>query len=294
MKYKLGLRLSHQEATLIFITMLWGATFIIVHYAMQTASPFYFVGIRFAVAAALLSLIFWRKLLATTAVELVAGGSIGFCIAIGYSFQTWGMQTISASQSAFMTAMYVPLVPLLQWAWLKRRPGLMTWCGISLAFIGLLLLSTAGKKAALAFDRGEIVTLFSTLAIAGEIILISYFAGRVDTRRVTVIQLAVASLCCFLFMLPAGESSSPLTLAVILSAIGLGAMSAAIQLTMNWAQRTVSPTRATVIYTGEPVWAAVMGRIAGERLPGLALLGGALIVLGVLVSELRFTLRRRN
>jgi hypothetical protein len=60
---------------------------------------------------------------------------------------------------------------------------------------------------------------------------------------------------------------------------------------MNWAQRSVS-TRATVIYTGEPVWAGVFGRIAGERLPLLALVGAAFIVAGVLVSELK--LKRRK
>ncbi|MDH2329127.1 DMT family transporter [Cereibacter sp. SYSU M97828] len=54
----------------------------------------------------------------------------------------------------------------------------------------------------------------------------------------------------------------------------------------NWAQKTVSPTRATVIYADEPVWAGIVGRMAGERLGPLALLGGALIVVGVLVSEL--------
>jgi len=54
---------------------------------------------------------------------------------------------------------------------------------------------------------------------------------------------------------------------------------------MNWAQKSVSPTRATLIYAGEPVWAGIVGRIAGERLPGLALLGGVLIVLAVIISE---------
>jgi drug/metabolite transporter (DMT)-like permease len=56
---------------------------------------------------------------------------------------------------------------------------------------------------------------------------------------------------------------------------------------MNWAQQSVSPTRATVIYAGEPVWGGIVGRLAGDRLPGLALAGAALIVAGVLVSELR-------
>jgi drug/metabolite transporter (DMT)-like permease len=61
---------------------------------------------------------------------------------------------------------------------------------------------------------------------------------------------------------------------------------------MNWAQKSVSPTRATVIYAGEPVWAGVIGRIAGERLPATALLGGALVVLGILASELRLVRKR--
>ena len=60
-----------------------------------------------------------------------------------------------------------------------------------------------------------------------------------------------------------------------------------IQLTMNWAQKSVSPTRATIIYASEPVWGGVVGRTAGDRLLGLALLGAALIVAGVVVSERR-------
>ena len=65
---------------------------------------------------------------------------------------------------------------------------------------------------------------------------------------------------------------------------------ALIQFVMNWAQRVVDPSRAAIIYAGEPVWAGVIGRIAGERLPLIALFGGALVVLGVLVSELKIKL----
>lgn len=81
-------------------------------------------------------------------------------------------------------------------------------------------------------------------------------------------------------MAPTGESVPAFSNYLLYSAVGLGIASAVIQLTMNWAQRSVSPTRATVIYAGEPVWAGIVGRIAGERLPGLALIGAGLIVLG--------------
>lgn len=76
------------------------------------------------------------------------------------------------------------------------------------------------------------------------------------------------------------------------AAVGLGVASCVIQLTMNWAQKSVSPTRATIIYSAEPVWAGVVGRIAGERLPLTTLIGGALVVLGILASELRIVRRR--
>lgn len=64
-------------------------------------------------------------------------------------------------------------------------------------------------------------------------------------------------------------------------------MSAIIQLAMNWAQKSISPTRATLIYAGEPVWAGIVGRLAGEHLSPLALLGGALILIGIVVAELQ-------
>nr|WP_024967669.1 DMT family transporter [Pantoea sp. IMH] len=288
-RYKLTF--TRQELVLVFITMIWGGTFLAVHHAMTVSGPFFFVGTRFATAALLLALFSWRSLRGLTRRELKAGALIGLAIGCGYGLQTWGMQTISSSKSAFITALYVPLVPLLQWIFLGRLPGVMAWIGILLAFSGLMLLA-GPESGSLAFNAGELATLLSTLAIAAEIILISACAGKVDVKRVTVVQLAVASIFAFALMGPNGESVPAFSPYLLVSAVGLGIASAIIQVTMNWAQRSVSPTRATVIYAGEPVWAGIVGRIAGERLPAVALLGGALIVAGVVVSELK--LRRKN
>lgn len=279
---------------LIFITMLWGGTFLIVHHAVQVSGAFFFVGLRFGTAALILSLFSLKTLRGASLRDWIAGGSIGLAIAIGYGLQTLGMKTISSSQSAFITAMYVPLVPLLQWLFFRRPPGIMSWCGIVLAFIGLLLLSGVSAHSTAGFSTGEIVTLISTLAIAAEILLIGYFAGNTETRRLTLIQLLMASLFSFLFMLPVGEGVPEMNMTVVASACGLGLASAVIQLTMNWAQRSVSPTKATIIYAGEPVWAGIVGRIAGERLPLSALAGGCLIVCAVLISELRWKKKKQT
>lgn len=106
-------------------------------------------------------------------------------------------------------------------------------------------------------------------------------------------QLLAAGLLSLLCMPVAGESVPAFSWVWVLTALGLGVASVRIQLTMNWAQRAVSPTRATVIYPSEPVWGGIVGRIAGERLPAAALLGGALIVVGVLVSEMKWPKRKR-
>lgn len=278
------------EAALVGITMIWGTTFLAVHSLLDHTGPLMLTGLRFGFAALVLAAIFAPHLKGITRRELMAGAIVGTAIFFGYALQAKGMETIPSSKSAFITALYVPLVPLLQWAVLRRRPHIMAWAGIALAFTGLVLLA-GPDGASLGLGAGEVFTLIATLAIAAEILLVSAFAGSVDVRRVSLVQLAVASLLSFLAMPLTGEAVPDFSWTLVLAAGALGAASALIQVTMNWAQKRVSPTRATLIYAGEPVWAGIVGRLAGERLPGLAILGAVLIVLGVIVSELRLSRR---
>lgn len=280
------LSLSKPELALLAITAVWGGTYLVVHLAMRYSGPMFFVGLRFAVAALVACLIFRRVLRGMSRADLGAGAAIGVMIFFGYGLQTVGLQTISSSTSAFLTALFVPLVPFLQWAVFRKRPHTMAFIGAALAFAGLVML--AGPDAfQVGLGPGEVATLVSTVAIAGEIVLISLFAPKVNLGRVTVVQLLVCSVLSFLAMPVTGESIPQFSWVWLVAGVGLGLASCLIQLTMNWAQKSVDPTRATIIYTGEPVWAGVIGRIAGDRLPALALVGAVLIVLSVLVSELK-------
>lgn len=278
--------LSRQELALIAVTMVWGGTFLVVHLAMQHSGPLFFVGLRF-VTAGLIGLLVFRKVMAgLTRTELVAGTAIGASIFLGYGLQTFGLQTISSSKSAFLTALYVPIVPLLQWLVMGKPPRLMSWIGIGLAFTGLALVA-GPESGGMELNVGEMATMLSTLAIAAEVLLIGHFAGKVDARRVTTVQLLAAGTMALLAMPVAGESVPDFSWIWLTAAVAMACASILIQLTMNWAQKSLSPTRATVIYASEPVWAGIVGRMAGDRLPGLAILGAVLIVGGVLVSELR-------
>jgi drug/metabolite transporter (DMT)-like permease len=277
--------LSRQELALVLVTAVWGATFLVVHIAVQYSGPWFFVGIRFVTAGLISAVLFARVLRGITRSELAAGAAIGVMIFLGYGLQTFGLQTITSSTSAFITALYVPFVPFLQWIVFKKPPRVPTWIGVVLAFVGLLLLANPGSVD-FSFGAGEIATVVSTLPIAAEIILIGWFAGKVHLGRVTVVQLLVAGMLGFLTMPVVGEQPPAFSWVWMAAAVALGAASCIIQLTMNWAQRSVSPTRATIIYAAEPVWAAIIGRIAGERLPPIAVAGAVLIVAGALVSEL--------
>lgn len=282
---RLRRRLPRPEMALLAITAVWGATFWSVQKALSVTGPWSFVALRFGVAAGVLAALSWTALRGFTRREMGVGALIGASLCAAYGLQTIGLQEVPSSMSAFLTALYVPLVPLGQWALTRRAPSAGAWVGIACAFCGLLLL-TGVTATGLRLGSGEIVTLLGTVAITVEILLIGRFAGTVDVRRVTVVQLAVCSLLASAIRPMTGEGlpTPSWALALIVAAFGLA--SAVIQGAMNWAQRSVSPTRATVIYAGEPVWAALVGRLAGERLTTSSMSGGVLIVAAVLISQI--------
>jgi drug/metabolite transporter (DMT)-like permease len=156
------------QLALILITVIWGGTFLTVQFALNYSSPMFFVGCRFAAAALAVLLLSWRIMRGLNLRELLAGFLIGCTIAIGYGTQTIGLQTISSSESAFLTAVYVPLVPFLLWIIFRKTPHIMTWIGVILAFSGLVLLTGNGFMQ-ISFSFGQALTLFGAIAIALEL-----------------------------------------------------------------------------------------------------------------------------
>ncbi len=282
---KLAAKAPH--LAMILVTMIWGTTYLLVQHGLTASSPMFFVGCRFAAAALAVGLISIKQIKHITRHDLWAASVIGFSITVGYGAQTIGLQYITSSESAFFTALFVPFVPFILWLGFKKVPHKMSMIGIVLAFIGLLLLS-GNDFSSISFNFGQWVTILSAFAVATEIILISYFSPRVNLQRVTVLQLVFASVFAFISMPLVGETTiPPFSMTLVTLAAGLGLASAFIQLVMNWSQRVVEPSTAAVIYAAEPVWAGIFGRMAGERLPPIALLGGGLVVMSILISEYR-------
>jgi drug/metabolite transporter (DMT)-like permease len=269
------------------VAFVWGGTFLVTRIALGAGcGPFFFVGLRFGIATLATCLILRGRMRGVTRADWIAAVAIGVPMAVGYLLQTGGLLSVSSSMSAFLTALYVPLVPLIQWIALKRAPQMMSWIGIAVAFAGLVVIANP-TGASFGFGAGEWMTLASAIAFSAEIILIGRYAERIDAGRVALIDLAIVAVAGFVAMPFAREHVPILSPTILVCGIGLGIASAFIQLAMNWAQRTVSPTRATLIYASEPVFAGALGRVAGERLGATGWAGAALILAGVVVSEIK-------
>ncbi|HEX7388831.1 MAG TPA: DMT family transporter [Acidiphilium sp.] len=281
-----SMRLPLPVLVLIFVTMLWGVTFIVTRISLHFVGPYGFVGLRFALAAIAVALVARPHPASFRRAELIGGIGIGVILFFGYGLQADGLRTVASGESAFLTALYVPMVPVLEWLLFRRRPGVATFAALILAFAGLVLMSGM-TPAHLELGTGAILTLAGALATSFEIVLIGRFSAHTDPRRIALIQLATVSVLSLAVAGVSGErilTTAPFALGGI---IGLGLMTAFIMVAMNWAQRSVPANRATLIYAMEPVWAGVIGAIFGEIFAPAQLIGGAMIVGSVVLSQWR-------
>jgi drug/metabolite transporter (DMT)-like permease len=275
--------LPFADLVLIVATALWGAAYLITHTAMQEVSPLPFVSLRFLTAALTVSVLTRPAMARVSGVELRGAAAIGLAMLAGYALQAAGLQTLSSGQAAFISALYVPIVPMLQILVLRRLPGALVWVSAALATAGMMLM--AGHAGA-ALSRGDAFALGGACAIAAEITLVAMFAPRADPRRLAVTQCAFVGVSALVLSLVTGASLPAFGLWVVCAA-GLGVLSAYLQITTNWAMRTIPATRATLIFALEPVWASLFGALAGERMSRGALVGAALILAALVVSARR-------
>jgi drug/metabolite transporter (DMT)-like permease len=281
------------ELVLMAVTFVWGSTFIVTRVMLRDTGPFAILSLRFLVAAAALLLVFGRRLRGLTRAEAVTGAVVGVVTFGSYALVTAGLEHIASSRSAFVTSMYVPLVPLLQLVLLRKAPRLSAWLGIGLSFAGLVALSGPGVGVELGV--GDRLTLGGAVLASMQIVLLSRWVAAADPMRLAMVQVGTVALLSLAAMSLAGEAVPSPTTRVLAPGIALGLLSTAfVMAAMSWAQQTVSATRATVIYSMEPVWGGVIGALAGEAMTRGTLAGFALIIAGVLVSSVRPGSRRRR
>ncbi|MFQ5926658.1 MAG: DMT family transporter [Terriglobia bacterium] len=282
------------EADLIlgFVSFIWGSTFVVVKDALAEASPLVFLLLRFSLATVVLLLVLGRGAGLRQPGLARAGLFTGVFLAAGYIFQTIGLQYTTPAKSAFITGLSVPLVPVLLAIFFGRRIRIWTATGVVVAVAGFYFLTIPESQ--FAINRGDLLTIFCAVAFAGQIIAVGHFAPRFSYAALGIAQI-IAALVLTTVALPTAHWtcleaaalawSGRLALAVVITGVFATALAFSAQ---AWAQRYTSPTHTAILFSLEPVFAALTSYVVhGEQLGGRSLWGAALILTGILVVEFK-------
>jgi drug/metabolite transporter (DMT)-like permease len=273
------------ELSLLLLTFIWGTTFPLVKTALDFSSPFLFVLLRFALAALAVGLIFGGRISFEAKGIIRAGAVIGVFLFLGFAFQTLGLKHTTASKSAFITGLFVVMIPPLSYLILKEKVRIFSLIGVVLALTGLYLMtSPRGSE----FNMGDFFTFFCALAFSLQVIFVQIYTKRFDFLTLTFIQIAVTALLSIPFALALETTTLTydpwLILAIFVCAILATALALFLQ---NRMQKETTTVKAALIYAMEPVFAAVFSYLLlGEILGWVGILGGGLILSGMLCSEL--------
>lgn len=272
------------ELGLIGVTIIWGATFVLVKSALSDVSPVLFLAMRFTVAAVALAIIYRRGIRREgIAPGLLAGG----LLFVAYVFQTKGLELTTPSKSAFLTGLSIPMVPLAGALVYRNRPRLFELGGILIATLGMALMTLPAGR--LEMSRGDFLSFLCAVTFALHIVVISHYSPAVGFRTIALVQVAVAAvlgILSFRFIEPTRfQLSGSVAAAVLIT--GLLATALAFT-TMAWAQQFTSATRAALIFTLEPVVAWLTSYLLlGETLSARGRVGAVTILAGVILVEFR-------
>ena len=272
----------HIAALTLFVTAAaWGATFTLVKDILGRIAPEPFIFLRFTLAGVILMCIALPR--RNLSRDLIVPGIIlGLLVFGGYWLQTRGLITISPSRSAFLTGLYVVMVPFCDALVYRVRVSLRAWLGSILATIGTMAMIGG-------FDArpslGDALTVACAIVFAFHVILSARFSARHSAMGLAAVQVLVVGLAALppSFFAPRPQMSREIVIVIVFTAIVTTALAFA---ALMWAQGLVSATEAAVILAFEPVAASLTSIIwYREPLTIPFVVGAALILSAMIVSQ---------
>lgn len=266
-------------AALMGVAAVWGATFVVVKDVVARYPVNAFLAWRFALATVALAGVFPRTVRGLAVAALRTGVLAGVLLTAGYVFQTWGLQTTSASKAAFVTGMFVVITPVLQAVVLRHPPRWETVVGVAVATFGLWLLSGGPSGG---WNSGDTRVLLCALAYSFHMIVLGSAGKRHDAVALTIVQLATVAVLTGVLSAalerPAVPTEPRLLVAIAVTAVLGSAVAFVVQ---TYAQRTIPPSTVALILVCEPAFGGLFGWLAGDRI-GLRGLAGAALILAAM------------
>ena len=272
---------------LILTTVLWGTSFIITKNITEDVPIFLYLGFRFLIAF-LGFAPFFPHIKNLNKKIFLMGLITGLIYFFGIVFQTFGLQSTTAGKAGFITGLSTVIVPFLTWIGFKKRPHIRIWFAVMLSIVGMAFLLLEGESG---LFIGDILVLICALFFALYIVLNDKYVRLVDVYLYSIIQVLIISassfICSFILRENYDLLSYQLPFWVIMTYMGIAVMTLTI-LFQNWSQQYQGPTKTAIIFTLEPVFAALFGFLIGnEILSVFAWVGFGLIFTAILITVLK-------
>lgn len=295
--------MSRVKANLLLtlVALIWGSAFVFQSQGMAHVGPMAFTGVRFLIGALVVVPLMWwewrglqrqdKPLQRTDAFRIMGLGSL---LMMGAAMQQIGIVSTTVTNAGFLTALYVPLVPVLGWLLLRHRPHWSAWPAALACLLGAYLLSGAQN---VAISQGDLWIIASTLPWAVHVLLIGRVADRMAAPfLVAGGQFAVCGLAALLWSLAIEPVSWTGLQAAAWPIAYTGIMSVGVAFTGQVvAQRYAHATDAAILLSSETLFAAAFGYVLmGDRLSAAGLAGCALIFVSMMGVQLLPLLRRRS
>ncbi len=274
-------------AALMAVAAVWGGTFVVVADAIARYPMFGFLAWRFGIATVAFVVFFPRSLRSLNRANLGKGVFAGLLLAAGYVFQTWGLAPgvgTTPARAAFITGLYVVIVPILQAVLLRRLPRKATLAGGALALVGLWLLSGVGTGGV--WNTGDSLVVLCAVAYSLHMIVLGSTDTRHDTTALALVQLVTVAIVCggisAVVERPGMPPDSFVWGAIVFTGVVASALAFAVQ---TWAQRRIAPSRVALILVTEPAFGGLIGWAVAGVWPLSEIAGAGLMLAGMISSE---------
>jgi drug/metabolite transporter (DMT)-like permease len=267
---------------LVFVTLMWGSTFVLIKDVVRTMPVLDFLAVRFIAAGLIMAVVFHRQVRRLPRETVLRGLGLGVVYGLAQILQTEGLARTSASVSGFATGMYVVLTPVLGLILLRQKAGRMTWLAVLLSLAGLAVLSLRGAQ----ISAGVLLILASAVLYALHILGLGLWSDSRHAIGLAAVQMVAIAVVCTVGAVPGGITLPPTANAwagTLYTALVAGALAMFLQ---TWAQAYLTSTRAAIVMTMEPVAAAGFAVAFGEPLTLRIIIGGALVLAAMYVVEL--------
>lgn len=278
---------------LLLVAIIWGGGFIAVKDSLNVITPFYQMAIRFGLSTVLMYIVFYSRVKKINKTQLKNGTIIGVFLFLGFAFQTVGINYTSAGKSAFLTAVYVVLVPFLQWLLLKKKPDNYSLVGAIICLLGISFLTLQGG---FSIGYGDTLTLICAFAFAGQIIAIGKYVESDDPLILTIVQLGVAAILSFIVAIFFEPLPLNLNLRAVGSIIYLAVFSTTLAfLIQNIAQKYTSSTHAAIILSLESFFGAIFSIMFFKEIFNVMMvLGCGLIFVAIITTETKLDFLKKK